>query len=669
MANRNNGLRTPGGGRGRGFVQNHVYIPYSRSDQNKFEILSGLQDGDDSSEREVDIDSDGFLKVRKRQRVNTGGDDNDMVSSAAQYRDADFDADFDNMGTDEKLSQIFNTLRCNQQKITHVEQKIDSINRLNGRIQRVETVVSSYNDRLKLLEYKSIDIEARSRRNNLLFRGIPESRNEDCKRVILNILEDKLGVDEPPVIERVHRLGRYNRLRGPRPIIAAFSFFRDTEDILSMTGSLKGTPISINRDYPNEITNARRTLWPQFKSARANTLNRVCIVYPAKLLVNGAVVSDMFPEWDRIMRGSRLSLEASDSRNYSNQAAVDRNSAQLNRNTEPYAEAMDTQEPVRAPYSSATHIGQNLHEFGQGQCRGIGRGIGRGLTFDYESSDRNSAPHTAWGGGSAPGSALADKQSGIFSKHTNNQSTENVDMFGLPVEPDQNIHNTDQDGNSVRNSCNVPDEPFTQGGNPVQNSTSVPDESVTQGANSLQLNTLLQPRPQLTLQSVDPGQNSVQKQSHDNNENTPDASVNNSPMQSPCAHGSGHGNKPNSNASIAMATENHHSPDGKQSSADDKSVKTQAKDKGFLSPRSLADSLLRSLPVTKVKGNQSADLDTRGTHRSRSKQRSAKPLNAAHSVGRKKRSITLDRVNLDRTPIRKPPDRDHSTESNTPNSK
>ena len=194
----------------------------------------------------------------------------------------------------------------------------------------------------------------------------------------------------------------------------------------------------------------------------------------------------MFPEWDRIMRGSRLSIEASDSGNYSNPSTVDRNSAQLNRNTKPYAEAMDTQDSVRSPYSSATHIGQNLHEFGQGEGRGIGRGIGRGLSYDYESSARNSAPHTAWGDGSAPGSALADKQGGIFSKHINNPSTESVDMFGLPVEPEQNIQNTDQDGNSVQNSCNVPDELLTQGGNLVQNSCNVPDESLTQGGNSVQ---------------------------------------------------------------------------------------------------------------------------------------------------------------------------------------
>ena len=79
--------------------------------------------------------------------------------------------------------------------------------------------MNSYNDRLKLLEHKSIDIEARPRLNKLLFKLFPESRDENCTRVILNFLEDKLGIDEPPVIERAHRLCRFNRLKGPRHII------------------------------------------------------------------------------------------------------------------------------------------------------------------------------------------------------------------------------------------------------------------------------------------------------------------------------------------------------------------------------------------------------------------------------------------------------------------
>ena len=110
------------GGRGRGFVQNHVYIPHSRSDQNKFETLSGLQDGDDSSRRVDDVHSNGFIMVRKTQRVNTGGDDNGIALSRVQ--NTDDNSDFDNMETDEKLSNIFNTLRCNQTKITHSNRKI-----------------------------------------------------------------------------------------------------------------------------------------------------------------------------------------------------------------------------------------------------------------------------------------------------------------------------------------------------------------------------------------------------------------------------------------------------------------------------------------------------------------------------------------------------------------
>ena len=71
---------------------------------------------------------------------------------------------------------------------------------------------------------------------------------------------------------------------------------------------LKGTPYGISRDYPQEITHARQKLWPQYKAARENPLNRVTIGYPAKLIVNGVVVCDLFPEWNSVNKGSRISL-------------------------------------------------------------------------------------------------------------------------------------------------------------------------------------------------------------------------------------------------------------------------------------------------------------------------------------------------------------------------
>ena len=209
---------------------------------------------------------------------------------------------------DWKLSQIFSTLTCNRIAITHVEQKLDAINKLNGCVSSVEKVVNSYNDRLKLLEYKSIDSEAHSRRNNLLFRGFRENRDEDCRKFIIEFLDKTLGVAELPSIERAHRLGRFNRLKGNRPIIVAFSFYKDMEDILSLARSLRGSEISISRDYPSEITSARKLLWPKYKEARSNPMNQVTMAYPAKLIVNGTVTMDMFPDWNAVMKGKQISL-------------------------------------------------------------------------------------------------------------------------------------------------------------------------------------------------------------------------------------------------------------------------------------------------------------------------------------------------------------------------
>ena len=666
MAYWNNRASVGRGNRGRGFIQNNVYIPFARSDQNKFEILSSLQDGDGSAEREVDIDSDGFLKVRKRQRVNTGGDDKDMASSAAQLQDADFDSDFENKDTDEKLTQMFTVLRGNQKKI---EQKVDSINKLNGRMQRVETVVNSYNDRLKLLEYKSIDIEARSRRNNLLFRGIPESRDEDCKRVVLNILEDKLGVDELPVIERAHRLGRFNRLRGPRPIIVAFTFFSDTEDIISMARSLRGTPISISRDYPNEITNARKSLWPQFKSERANPSNRVSMVYPAKLLVNGVVVSDKFPEWDRIMRGSRISIVEGDDQPGSNSVNMNTNSAQRNLNslTGCYTEPMDTFEHMRVPFTPSTHNSQNPHVFTPAEGRGgiglgRGRGRGRGLTYDYECSARDSI--SCNGGPWGDNYGVEDRTTAQIS-----HSTIASDLSGLPVDPDQN---------NEHDLCGLPgdsDQNKEHDTNSQQDMSNPPDTLIIQSANSVQFDTpLASPVPQ----SSDYDKNHVSFQSNDisNDDSDKTDKKSKTQLQHLSAQDSNSSTQNTSHASAPVTmptTESPKSHNGKQSSEDDKSAQTddnpdqtEANDKSFLSPGTLAESLFRAAKLTSVTAalsKKNAETDGKGTHRSRSKQRSFKPMSTSQSSGRKKRSIS---VNLDRASTRKPPDGERSVDPRTP---
>lgn len=159
----------------------------------------------------------------------------------------------------------------------------------------METVMNSFDDRLKLLEYTSVNNEARARRKKLSFNGITETRDENFKRIICNFSEEKLGSDKLPGVERAHRLGaRRDPGGGPRPIIVAFSFYRDTENIMTSANALKDSPFGTSRDYPIGFNSAWQTLRPQ-----------TSIDYPAKLIVNGHATSDMFSDWTHIMEGSK----------------------------------------------------------------------------------------------------------------------------------------------------------------------------------------------------------------------------------------------------------------------------------------------------------------------------------------------------------------------------
>lgn len=297
---RGRGTRNRGGIGSRG-MSNHV----TRFDNNMFAVLSS-QDGDSdillSDSDDGESHNARFEDVRsrksKRQRMSSGGRSN----LGEQVSDADFD--FDTLSSDEKLSAMFN-------KLMQVEQKVDCVQSLSTRVSKAETVIKSHENRLKLLEYKSIDIESRSRRRNLIFWGIAESPVEAKDtatpyKLVHNFIRVDLGIERVMFIERAHRLGRF-KPGVCRPIIAAFRDYPDTEEIMSNARKLKGTLLRVNRDYPSEIVEARRALYPMYKEYRdQNKYNKVSIQYPAKLVVNGAVIRDMFPDWSEIMSGFRV---------------------------------------------------------------------------------------------------------------------------------------------------------------------------------------------------------------------------------------------------------------------------------------------------------------------------------------------------------------------------
>ena len=144
-----------------------------------------------------------------------------------------------------------------------------------------------------------------------MFRGLYESRFEDCTDIIKQFLYDKLQLNPSEIlIERAHRLGKRMRLQfSKRSIIAAFNNYVDTVQILGKAYLLKGSQFSIDRDYPAEILNARKQLWPRFKELKQTKRVRdtITIRYPAQLVKNREVIEDALPEWTDMMRKSRIS--------------------------------------------------------------------------------------------------------------------------------------------------------------------------------------------------------------------------------------------------------------------------------------------------------------------------------------------------------------------------
>ena len=244
------------------------------------------------------------VQRQKRQRQSSTPPTSPIVQTVGRPANAEVTVEeFRAMSSDDKLVSLF--------------QQMNNLNSINSRVCNMEKFVSVNwanqevtDARLKLLEYKSIDHEARLRERNIIISGLPELPNEICFTVTRDFIRDKLQVDMGMVtLTKVFRFGRRHTFRGsqrPRQILATFSDPREVGVVLENTYRLRDTGIGVSRDYPKEIAEARKDLWPEFKGARNRYGKRsVQLRFPAALVVRGEVVRDCFPGWNDILRGSR----------------------------------------------------------------------------------------------------------------------------------------------------------------------------------------------------------------------------------------------------------------------------------------------------------------------------------------------------------------------------
>lgn len=279
---------------------------------------------ENSKVAELDSELGGVWQVqsgRKRHRRSTGGTFTPSYSKETVCRiDKE---EFKKMSTDNKLVSIFEIMTS----FGSLNTRVDS---LEGHVHSLLALNVESEKRMKLLEYKSIDLEARNRRNNLIFRGHPEVLNQDdCEAIIMSFLKRYLDI-EGVSIQRAHRLGSLgavgsrpgsfaSRRAQSRPIIALFRDYKDVERILASAYKLRDTNFGINRDYPPEIVNARSNLWADYKLEKSrHREGSVYIGFPAKLVVDRKVIRDEFPDWKEVLKRSRVATRKSDSQAINN---------------------------------------------------------------------------------------------------------------------------------------------------------------------------------------------------------------------------------------------------------------------------------------------------------------------------------------------------------------
>ena len=300
---------------------------HGRSMGNKGKMAAGdddqyttLSDSDSCllSEAELENSNEHWEQVHKKQKSQTSMNKENKTRKSKRKRSSTGDStsgmtgetiDYSSLSNDDKLSLILSKMNANETRMKSLNSKLDFALHSSGtRLNSVEKNIETQNHRIKVLEYKSIDLEARSRRKNLLFYGFGESRGESCVDTISEFLKSKMSIQEEIVIDRAHRLGKF-KITTVRPIIVAFRDYASTERIMSATPTLSGSSIGVKRDFPPEITKARKELWPHYKHLKSqNPKSAVKIQFPAKLVMEGKTIRDMFPEWSDIINTPRVHI-------------------------------------------------------------------------------------------------------------------------------------------------------------------------------------------------------------------------------------------------------------------------------------------------------------------------------------------------------------------------
>ena len=265
--------------------------------------------GDDNTEIPVPVVLNNFLTLFNRMDTrlssiekNTGKNTTTLSEMNAKMNSLTarvIDAEKDITAVKSRVTQLKATFQGTGNLFDEVKSKTDTLMTEIGKMHKERKEFLERQDTMKeeldtlqrengKLNERLIDMQCRSMKYNLIFSGIPESEYEDSEDKLRQFLYYEMGIEQRLEFGNVHRFGKRVRDR-PRPIIARFLYFSELDMVKRAGKNLRGTNFGVNEQFPPEIEDKRRKLYPIMKAERKKKSKVVLI--RDRLYVNDELVT------------------------------------------------------------------------------------------------------------------------------------------------------------------------------------------------------------------------------------------------------------------------------------------------------------------------------------------------------------------------------------------
>ena len=199
---------------------------------------------------------------------------------------------------DKAVQNLFKTVEKVSKRVDDVEQGMNFINEkfedakkdvsdVKGVCAGIREDADSANDAIFRLQKdldelytRHIDLQTRSMRENLIFTGIPMhdkfEESETTEKVLEKFMTEQLKLCRIAEYDRAHRFGKEYVERYPdgsvkfmtKPIVCRFRNFKEREFVRKAARELRDTHFGISEQFPKEVNDKRKELWPHFQEAR-----------------------------------------------------------------------------------------------------------------------------------------------------------------------------------------------------------------------------------------------------------------------------------------------------------------------------------------------------------------------------------------------------------------